>query len=151
MATRNLGSWERYDDLLTPIRERLTVSGLPWVIENVPGAPLIAPIMLCGSMFGLWLLGRTKYLRRHRLFESNVKLWVPGECDHRGAALTVIGAGGKGGPNRKGRGEMATAETARQLMGIPWISGRQLGESIPPAYTAHIGRILQAHLRGLTW
>src|SRR5208337_1570467 len=39
--------------LIGPVRDMLRRSGTPYVIENVPGAPLIDPIVLCGSMFGL--------------------------------------------------------------------------------------------------
>src|SRR5262245_29670527 len=43
----------QYPDLIAPTRELLEQTGLPWVIENVPGAPLAYSIELCGSMFGL--------------------------------------------------------------------------------------------------
>ena len=59
-----------HPELLEPTREALNATGLPWVIENVPGAPLIEPIELCGGMFGL----RTY---RHRLFESSHALTAP--------------------------------------------------------------------------
>ena len=53
------------------MRERLLAAGVPYVIENVKGAPLLDPIVLCGTMFpGLRVL-------RHRLFESNVALTAP--------------------------------------------------------------------------
>src|SRR4051794_16680153 len=39
----------KYPDLVAPTRELLYEIGLPYVIENVPGAPLHSPIMLCGS------------------------------------------------------------------------------------------------------
>src|SRR5512146_881208 len=42
-----------YPDLIEPTRKHLMRSSSVWVMENVPGAPLINPIMLCGSMFGL--------------------------------------------------------------------------------------------------
>ena len=48
----------QHTDLLGPTLERFSDGGrldhgVPWVIENVPGAPLPSPITLCGSMFGL--------------------------------------------------------------------------------------------------
>jgi len=65
---------ERYEDLIQPTRDVLQASGKPYVMENVVGSPLLAPITLCGSMFGL-------DVRRHRLFESNMEL-TPPKCDH---------------------------------------------------------------------
>lgn len=62
------------DDLIPMVRELLIESGKPFVIENVPGAPLENPITLCGSMFGL-------DVRRHRLFEASFPILVPG-CQH---------------------------------------------------------------------
>jgi hypothetical protein len=56
-------------------RNAFELIGKPWVIENVPGAPLRDPVMLCGVMFD----GLRVY--RHRLFESN----QPMDCV--GAAL----------------------------------------------------------------
>ena len=49
--------------LIEAVRDRLAASGTLYIIENVVGAPLIDPVMLCGSMFGLKVW-------RHRLFEA---------------------------------------------------------------------------------
>jgi hypothetical protein len=48
-------------NLIPAVRARLAAAGVPYVIENVVGAPLRVPVMLCGSMFGL-------DVQRHRLF-----------------------------------------------------------------------------------
>src|SRR5690348_3701176 len=55
---------DAHPDLVEPVREALQATGLPYVIENVPGAPLLDPITLCGKSFGL-------NVKRHRLFETN--------------------------------------------------------------------------------
>lgn len=64
------GLRETYPDLITPMRPRLRASGIPYVIENVEGAPLIDPLVLCSAMFG-------KEMYRHRLFETGNGLTVP--------------------------------------------------------------------------
>jgi len=67
------GRAKEHPRLIEPIRARLLESGLPYIIENVEGAPLIRPIRLCGSSFGL-------DVQRHRLFEvlpSSVLMSVP--------------------------------------------------------------------------
>lgn len=64
-AARNAAA---HPDLVTPIRQLLKTSGLPWLIENVVGAPLINPVMLCGLALGV-------NVKRHRLFESNIFLF----------------------------------------------------------------------------
>jgi DNA (cytosine-5)-methyltransferase 1 len=128
-----------YPDLIGPIRERLKAEGLPYVIENVDGAPLIDPIVLCGTMFsGLRVL-------RHRLFESNVRLAVPphpkhplvftydkrkahyGQLDQNTAFVQVTGGGN------------CTVANKRAAMGVPWMTGAEANEAIPPAYAEYIG------------
>ena len=53
-----------YPDLLGPVREMLIASGRPFCIENVPGAPMRADVVLTGAMFGLDIV-------RKRLFECS--------------------------------------------------------------------------------
>ncbi len=118
--------------LIEPLRERL--HGRDYVIENVPGAPLHDPIILCGSMFNLAIPERG-YLRRHRLFESNLSLSIPGACMHGARALTVVNAGRKSSSHWN----CTTAEEARMIMEMPWATRSEIAEAIPPAYTQWIG------------
>lgn len=53
MAQNAAKNAHNHPDLIPPIRERLLGSGVDWVMENVVGAPLINPVMLCGLAFGL--------------------------------------------------------------------------------------------------
>ena len=135
----------RHADLVAAVRAALEATGLPYVIENVPGAPLIDPIVLCGSSFEL-------DVRRHRLFESNVRLFAPA-CKHsrqsarfdssdtrmapgRARVVSVFG-----NPNHAG-----DLDLRRRAMGIEWMDNHELTQAIPPAYTEHLGRQLVAHL-----
>jgi DNA (cytosine-5)-methyltransferase 1 len=79
-----------HPDLVDATRAALQAAGKPYVIENVVGAPLRWPLLLCGSMFGLETACGAQ-LRRHRLFESNVLLLAPGACAHRQRTLDVHG------------------------------------------------------------
>ena len=133
---------ERYENLLEPTRALLAGSGIPYAIENVPGAPLLAPTTLCGSMFGL-------DVRRHRLFETSWFMLQP-SCNHGVWTERKY----KGSTNR---GPRFTIEVGawdepialqRAAMGIDWMQLRELSESIPPAYTEHIGRALSGLLAG---
>ena len=60
-VTRNFTARTEYPDLLGATRVRLERSGIPWVIENVPGAPMRADFKLCGCMFGLPRLRRVRW------------------------------------------------------------------------------------------
>jgi hypothetical protein len=120
----------RHPDLLPPIRERLQASGLPWVIENVPGAPMRPDVVLCGSMFGL-------EVRRHRWFESNVDLFalLPPCCHDRPVAGVYGNPHGAGGaaPGML-PGDLATWSRAMD---------------IPPAYTEWVGHQLIDAIRAV--
>ncbi len=128
-------------DLIPETREALIASGKPYIIENVPGSPLINPIQLCGSSFGL-------KVRRHRLFESNMPL-VGSKCDHKaqGRPIGVYGAMGdkpQGLDKVTGKyvygGQVATTiDEARDAMGINWAIWSELVEAIPPAFTKYLG------------
>ena len=119
-------------DLLEPTRKLLKESGVPYVIENVPGAPLINPVQLCGSSFGL-------KVRRHRLFESNVPL-VGSICDHKKQGRPVGIYGSMKDEIPKGGKTAESIEQARAAMGIDWMIWGELVEAIPPAYTEYLGR-----------
>ena len=133
-------------DLIPETREALVASGLPYVIENVPGAPLLDPAMLCGSMFGLG--SGDRQLRRHRLFESNIALVAPGPCRHVGKAVGVYGGGpASQRPDATRRGAyQGTMAERREAMGIDWMTRDSMNLAIPPVYAEHLGAQLLAHL-----
>jgi DNA (cytosine-5)-methyltransferase 1 len=127
---------QHYPDLLGRTRELLEAPGLPYVIENVPGSPIRAQALLCGTMFNLGAGGRRVF--RHRYFESNVPLGIPPlACCHDRRALTVTGTGA--------HRELVKADMSAAL-GIDWMSRAELSQAIPPAYTEWIGRQLLAYL-----
>ena len=133
-----------YPDLIGPTRELLEASGLPWVMENVPGTPLRPDIRLCGCMFGLELPG-VGYLRRERWFETSWRAFdLQPPHRHRGRAISIAG---HGTPQwMRGRTGHIGIAAWRQVMEIGWTSRDELTEAIPPAYTRYVGERLLAHL-----
>lgn len=119
-------------DLIPQTREALVLSGKPYVIENVKGAPLINPIQLCGSSFGL-------KVRRHRIFESNLEL-IGSVCDHKAQGKPVGVYGSMRDEIPKGGHTAKSIEEAREAMGIDWMLWGDLVEAIPPVYTEFIGK-----------
>lgn len=124
----------RYEDLVEPVRQMLQKIGAPYVIENVVGAPLRRDLMLCAAPFGL-----RSY--RHRIFECSFPVVQPPHPKHvvpvnrrkknrrghwdAGGFVTVVGdIGSYVGP---------------EAMGINWMTGNELSQAIPPAYTKYIG------------
>jgi len=162
------GRWQdrldKHPDLIDKTRKLLIETNKPYIIENVSGAKnlLINPIMLCGTMFGL----QTRYgsqLRRHRYFElSWGQVWTP-PCNHNKASSIGVYGGGQnpsrkrlpatvevyghagGASTRDGLIQFGTQDR-RDAMGIDWMTGEELSEAIPPAYTEYIGRHLIAIL-----
>lgn len=127
--------------LLAAVRERLNALDVPWVIENVPGAPMRPDLILCGHMFGL----RT---RRHRWFEfsSSVGIVPPLPHNHRPGVKTAT-------KNRRQRWEQGwdvsvTGDVGTyvgpEALGVDWMTGNGLSQAIPPPYTAYIGEYLMA-------
>lgn len=139
-----LGRKQRHEKLIAETRVLLQATGLPYVIENVVGAPLIDPVRVCGTSFGL-------PLRRHRLFESNRPL-VGRECDHGRFTVPRYWTGWR--PNGEHRlstvvqvyGNAADKHEWPDAMGIDWMTYDELAEAVPPAYTEFIGRQLIDHL-----
>lgn len=128
--------------MLAAIVERLAETSSLWVVENVGAARMPdSPhrVMLCGSMFGL-------DVRRHRRFATSFPVEQP-KCRHdlqtgsfptlhhhsrlAGKMSNVVGVHGK----IQYHGEL---EVRRKAMEIDWMSGPELAQSIPPAYTHYI-------------
>lgn len=159
---------ERHPNLVEPIRLLLRASGQPYVIENVVGAPLIEPVVLCGLMFGLRVF-------RHRLFECSqfilslshashgsyrigeggMTTVVDGGCARPWAMrigvngyVTVAGGGNFGLRDRAG-GRMIRHRPEdgvngwRRAMGIDWMTRDELAQAIPPAYTQWLAEQLR--------
>jgi DNA (cytosine-5)-methyltransferase 1 len=143
---------DAHPDLITPTRELLRVTSLPYVIENVPGAPLINPITLCGSMFDLNAPDGA-WLKRHRFFETSFPLLTPA-CQHgRGRVIGVYG-----GHNRDRT--RAAGKNHRSGSNRPWAHGfiamgvpvgsmtlAELSEAIPPAYSRFVAEAFVARKR----
>lgn len=121
--------------LIEPVRDLLRKIGVPYVIENVEGAPLINPVRLCGSMFGL-------QVRRHRLFECSFPIEHP-RCTtamHRAQGPVVGVYGHMHGEKGAWQGMAPSNLTSwKRAMGIEWMTRDGLSQAIPPAYTRWIG------------
>lgn len=133
-----------YENLNVPTRDLLLATGKPFVLENVEGAPLINPLMLCGTMFGLRVI-------RHRLFETTPPIYFPPHpCNHWGTV--------SGNSRWRDRKRVAGAlknfdfltitgndyigDDGRKAMEIDWMTKAELSQAIPPAYTEYIGKFL---------
>lgn len=129
---RQKGTADNHPNLIPPTRALLDASGLPYIMENVPAAPLRNDLMLCGSMFGLKLV-------RHRIFETQgFSVPQPEHGEHHPEYVTVTGNPG-GSSKRDGGQHFGSTEQWREAMGIDWLPASRLKEAIPPAYSEHIG------------
>ncbi len=133
------GLADSHPDLVDPIRARLVESGLPYVIENVVGAPLIDPMLLCGTMFD------DLKVYRHRNFEVRPSIWFPPYHGPHRERVTEAGRQPLASGWMTVAGHFIGLDVARVAMGIDWMSRAELAEAIPPAYTDYIGRRLLGH------
>lgn len=149
LAKRN-GNAHEWPRLIEPVREMLIKTGKPYIIENVSGAPMLNPVVLCGTMFkGLRVL-------RHRLFEANFLILTPPHGKHPRCHTFDKRKSQYGKTNDMidfvsvNGGGNCTIAAARDAMGIDWMTKDELNEAIPPAYTELIGKQLIRHLERLT-
>ena len=162
-SMRTMHNAREHADLVPATRKLLQECQLPYVIENVPGAPLIDPFTLCGTMFGLGV--EDAELRRHRLFETSFPIGLLPQCQHgsrdtigvygghvrnrrRARTIGIYGEGCRDSRRKldKGVPDFSINE-GREAMGIDWMGVADLSQAIPPAYTRFIGQRLLAHLR----
>lgn len=143
--------------MLDATREKLQAIGIPWVLENVMGAPMnVGPqdlfgnaggIVLCGSMFDLH--AGEYQLRRHRQFEASFPM-IGLACRHKGETIDVTGHSMQGRAYRKRLVDGKLPDTKAdkdQAMGIDWMITAELSQAIPPAYTEFIGAQLLAEVQ----
>ena len=141
MSACRPGLAEEYPDLVAATRNLLDLTGLPYVIENVPRSPLRPDLVLCGQMFGLELY-------RHRIFETNAPEVLMAQPEHPRHVVPASRAGHwKPGTIMSVSGHVSPIAVAKQAMGIEWMTRDELAESIPPAYTEWIGARLLEHIR----
>lgn len=156
-ALKVLHNAKKHPDLIPQTRALLEKIGKPYIIENVVGASLTNPTVLCGTMFGLGV--KDADLRRHRIFETTFPV-QPLKCNH--GARATIGVYGGHVRNRKRTisptgHDLVANSTARRLnreagypdftiadgyeaMGINWMVRDELSQAIPPAYSEYIAR-----------
>lgn len=120
-----------HPDLIAPTRAMLRKAGIPYCIENVVGAPLESPIMLCGSMFGLQTY-------RHRLFECSFPIEAPDHPEHT-APITKMGRPPRQGEMMHIVGNFSGVDHARFIMGTQWMNRDGLREAIPPLFAKFVG------------
>lgn len=149
--------FDKYDRLIPAVRDAFQTVGLPYVIENVEdaGPELVTPLMLCWTHFHRPgsvsdRNGTPVWMRRHRLFESDVMLWPVNECNH---PQDMQCAGAYGGARRdpdeakeRSGGYVPHVDVMRELLGTPWMTERGCQLSIPPVYTEWIGSQLVEYL-----
>jgi DNA (cytosine-5)-methyltransferase 1 len=152
-AYQRTGRVGDYPDLIAQTRELLEATGLPYVIENVVGAPLENPALLCGTMFD-----PPMEIQRHRIFETNWDIEPPvWPCRHKLNGRDRYPGGRSKERTGSSRGLVrATVEVGswdipldvqQAAMGIDWSTLEELSEAIPPAYTEFIGAQLLQQLR----
>ena len=146
-ATHTL-PWNRprvYPNLLPPTREKLIESGIPFVIENVPGAPMRVDVMLCGTMFGLRVL-------RHRWFEISVPVPIlTPPCAHNGTVkngdyVCAVGTGVRNSVKHGAVAPYATKLEMQAAMGIHWMTRKEMVQAVPPTYSQYIGEHIMKYL-----
>lgn len=135
------GNGHLHPRLVPGVREKLKDCGSPYCIENVPGAPLINPVILCGTMFP------SLRVYRHRLFECS---WgtpiAPADCNH-----TFVMGPSRGAYHRLDKSEYITccghnfqAKSGKIALQIDWMTRDEMSQAVPPAFSRYIGEQFKA-------
>jgi DNA (cytosine-5)-methyltransferase 1 len=124
-----------YPDLIDTVRDRLKTTNAKWVIENVPGSPLNITVKLNG-----WMFPSLKVIRE-RWFECSFFMLAPPAKRPVGLLkrgyCSVAGNGTQGWAYKLGI--KWSTDYMRKAMGIEWMSGKELSQAVPPAYSEFIG------------
>lgn len=128
-----------HPELLEPTREKLAASGLPYVIENVPNAPMPDSFVLCGSTFGLPIV-------RHRRFEVHPPMGLQPSACSQGKWGRAVDHGPGFYPYARKSWAAAWREHVLPVV-WPWMTLEEAGQAIPPAYTEHIGEFLMRDVK----
>ena len=147
-----------YPDQIEPIRQLLLASGVAFVIENVPEAPVRADVVLTGAQFGLPIV-RRRHFECERFtppFALNAEHW-PERTTRNGGLAMIAGRGGAmKGWNRRNwekpeiRAKLAKRNSVagwREAMQMPWADRDGIRKAVPPAYAEHIGRAFLEFVR----
>lgn len=127
-VTKWRGNADDHPDLVVETIRMLDATGLPWVVENVPEAPVRRDYLLCGTQFGL-------RVKRHRAFQVGgwtqpYTLLPACNCYRNPEVLPFMH-----------KGERAYADA----LGCGWMTNREGRQAIPPAFTEYIGtQLLEA-------
>ena len=144
-SLRSINPERNHPALVGATRAALIANGRPWAIENVVGAPLAYYVQLCGTMFGLRVY-------RHRRFETSLLVMQPPHPAHRRGNLIDLFSDGKRRQFLESdRFVTVTGNCGAYVgpaMGIDWMTGAELSQAIPPAYTEWIGGHLLAAVAG---
>ena len=136
---------------------------------------LNCPIMLCGTMFGLQTKHGSQLRRHRLFESNIFFMFIPSCNHKKGSVIGVYGGGQHPGRryHRNEKGELITphknipatigvyghaggssnrdqivsfgTQDRRDAMDIQWMTGKELSQAIPPAYTHFIGKqIIQA-------
>lgn len=140
-----------YPDLIAATRDMLDASGVPYCIENVPGAPIRPDIVLDGTMFPGVRVMRTRWFEL-----SGFWCLAPGSRRQRGMIVSgeyLTSSGLTKGPSsslRKAGLRHQPIAVWRDAFGISWMRGKSMSQAIPPAYAEFIGRAAMRALRTRT-
>lgn len=135
-----------YQNLIPQTREILNKTGLPYVIENVPGAGLRPDVILSGPMFGLKVI-RVRHFETGNWMMLQEPITPPHGTAKNGDYCSVYGNCSRNNtPNLFG--QKTIREAWLHAMGIDWyMKETEAAEAIPPAYTRYIGNQLINQLR----
>jgi DNA (cytosine-5)-methyltransferase 1 len=125
-ARRWKNAGKEYPDMVAATRAMLEASGIPFVLENVRGAPLRQDLVLTGGTCG-------KNLKRDRIFEVHrFRAEQPKLRKPREPLCTVAGHGGNSRTYK--------LDDWKDAMDINWMGRDRLTQAIPPYYSEYIAR-----------
>lgn len=141
---------KEYPDHIGELRDILKQIKKPYIIENVPLAPIRADVVLAGYMFGLKVIKRRHFELGNGLFMLQAPFYTSRRTVKNGDFTQVVGNGqlkvngGKMFKHHQG----SILDNWRFAMGMPWAKTyKELANAIPPAYTQYIGEQIISQLK----